>query len=601
VAGTSELSDRLQLRTPAQARAERRRLGFLRQPRVRWLSPPLLLKAGVDVGVSSTFGRLADKRELETAEQGDFFDYRSEDSGLWRGEELWIDYMSDTGDGWEATQTMAWLLGRERLPCGEQALPRGDLLLLGGDQVYPAPGEDGVAYEDRFLGPFAAASGGNSSHDLFVVPGNHDWYDGLVAFQRIFCRPDSIEAKRIGDWQTRQKRSYWALRLPHDWWIWAIDIQLDTYIDNQQLDYFERAAAQLGAGQRVVLLTAKPSWIKAEPDQLAPPSWRNLAYFERKMIRERGADLVATLTGDLHHYSRYAPVSEGGDPVRITAGGGGAYMSPTHPLPDSIRLVPARGAEGVDYERTKIYPDAKTSKRLSWGAFLIPWHNPGFALLLGAVYALIAATILGTLDAGPEGLVTRAQQGGLGDFLGNCVSGPSLVAAGLLVLVLFAHADFQHRLAKLCAGTVHALAHLALVVFVAYLVLQPFATSVEGVWPWLATLGAELVAGLVGGSFLFTLYIFVVHRWRGQKASNHTNEVFAGQGIRDYKNFLRIHLDSDGRLTIYPLGVDRICRRWDLEESAAGPRFTPRGKQPRVAPIEQPQVFEPPGRGARPA
>ncbi len=577
MAEASDLSDRLRPRTRAQARAERRRLGFLRQPRVRWLNPPLLLKAGIDVAVSSTFGRFADKRELETADQGEFFDYRSRESPLWRGEELWIDYMADTGDGWEATQTMAWLLARDELtpaepglPSSEQGLRRGDLLLLGGDQVYPAPGEDGVAYEDRFLGPFGAVANDEKSHDIFVLPGNHDWYDGLVGFQRIFCRPDSIEAKRIGDWQTRQKRSYWALRLPHGWWIWAIDIQLDTYIDNEQLEYFEGIATQLGEGQRVILLTAKPSWVKAEADQLGPPSWRNLAYFERKMIRERGAELVATLTGDLHHYSRYAPVSEGDRPVRITSGGGGAYLSATHPLPETIDLVPARGADPARYERAEIYPDAKTSKRLSWGAFTIPWHNPGFALLLGGVYALVAATILGTLNAGPEGLVVAAQLGGLWDFLGNSAAGPSLVAAGLLVLILVAHADFAPWPARICAGAAHALAHLALVAVVAYLLAQPFAASAAGGWLWLTTLGAELLAGLIGGSFLFTLYIFVVHRWRGQKASNHTNEAFAAQGIRNYKNFLRIHLSDKGQVTVYALGVDRICRRWKLDGQADG-------------------------------
>lgn len=595
MAEANELGDRLRLRTGAQTRAERRRLGFLRQPRVRWLNPPLLLKAGVDVAVSSTFGRFADKRELETADQDEFFDYRSRESPLWRGEELWIDYMADTGDGWAATQTMAWLLARDELTCGdEQTLPRGDMLLLGGDQVYPAPGEDGVAYEDRFLGPFGAVANDEKPHDIFVLPGNHDWYDGLVGFQRIFCRPESIEAKRIGDWQTRQKRSYWALRLPHNWWIWAIDIQLDTYIDNEQLEYFERVATQLGEGQRVILLTAKPSWIKAEADQLGPPSWRNLAYFERRMIRERGADLVATLTGDLHHYSRYAPAREDDGPVRITSGGGGAYLSATHPLPETIDLVPARGAESVQYQRAEIYPDTKTSRRLSWGAFTIPWHNPGFALLLGGVYALAAATILGTLNAGPEGLVVTAQLGGLWDFLGNSAAGPSLVAAGLLVLVLIAHADFERKPVKICAGTAHALAHLALVAGVAYLLAQPFSTSADGVWLWLATLGAELLAGMIGGSLLFTLYLFVVHRWRGQKASNHTNEVFAGQGIRNYKNFLRIHLDGDGRVTVYALGVDRICRRWKLDETTAGPRFEPRGEQPQARPIEVLPDFEPP-------
>lgn len=557
------LKDHLHLRSKAAQKRERKQLGFLRQPRVRWLSPPLLLKAGIDVAVSSTFGRFADKRELETAEQGDFFDYRSPESELWRGEELWIDYLSDTGDGWEATQTMAWLLAQEELDTDEASLPRGDLLLLGGDQVYPAPGDDGVAYEDRFLGPFSASSAGGGLRDLFALPGNHDWYDGLVSFLRIFCRPDSIEAKRIGDWRTRQKRSYWALGLPHDWWIWAIDIQLDTFIDNEQLAYFERAAAQLGEDQRVILLTAKPSWLKAETGQFGPASWRNLAYFERKMIRERGAELAFTLTGDLHHYSRYEPTG-GGGPARITSGGGGAYLSATHSLPDPIYLTPAQGEGSEENQRSEIYPDAPTSRRLSWGAFLIPWHNPGFAALLGFVYAIGGAAALG--------------------------GGANLVVPGLLVAVLYAYADFERRLAKLAAGASHALVHLGVAAAIAY------AIDPESLGGWLALVGAELVAGSLLGSTLFAAYLLLVHLTRGHRAPQHTNEVFAGQGIRDYKNFLRIHLDRDGRLTLYALGVDRICREWDYRGADAQPRFAPRGERPAVKVVDE--VVRPPAGNA---
>ena len=133
--------------------------------------------------------------------------------------------------------------------------------MLGGDQVYPSASVE--AYEDHFLGPFAAALWSPdeaAAPDLWAVPGNHDWYDGLTSFLRVFCRKGGW----VGGWRTKQKCSYFALRLPHNWWLWAIDIQFDTYLDTKQLDYFEGVGAELGEQDRVVLVTAKPSWVRAE-------------------------------------------------------------------------------------------------------------------------------------------------------------------------------------------------------------------------------------------------------------------------------------------------------------------------------------------------
>ena len=161
------LKDRLRSRTASDLREERDELGFIRQPEVRWLSPGLLARAGVEVAVSGTFGKFADKREIQREPQ-DPLDYSSVG-------ELWIDYLSDTGDGWDATYTMAWLLAQPSLPFGDEELPRGSILLLGGDQVHPTAGPE--TYEDRFIGPFAAAlpqTDAPQGPELYALPGNHD-------------------------------------------------------------------------------------------------------------------------------------------------------------------------------------------------------------------------------------------------------------------------------------------------------------------------------------------------------------------------------------------------------------------------------------------
>ncbi len=70
---------------------------------------------------------------------------------------------------------MAWLLAQPSLPFGDEELPRGSVLLLGGDQVYPTAGPE--AYEDRFIGPCPAAlpqTGSPQGPELYALPGNHD-------------------------------------------------------------------------------------------------------------------------------------------------------------------------------------------------------------------------------------------------------------------------------------------------------------------------------------------------------------------------------------------------------------------------------------------
>jgi hypothetical protein len=54
------------------------------------------------------------------------------------------------------------------------------------------------------------------------------------------------------------------------------------------------------------------------------------------------------------------------------------------------------------------------------------------------------------------------------------------------------------------------------------------------------------------------LYLIVSERVFGW----HDNEVFSCQSIEGYANFLRLRLDEEGGLTIYPIGVTRIPRNW---------------------------------------
>jgi hypothetical protein len=47
--------------------------------------------------------------------------------------ELWFDFMADTGDGGNSTYSVARLLAQPSLTVGDLKLPRGHLLIVGGD------------------------------------------------------------------------------------------------------------------------------------------------------------------------------------------------------------------------------------------------------------------------------------------------------------------------------------------------------------------------------------------------------------------------------------------------------------------------------------
>ena len=79
-----------------------------------------------------------------------------------------------------------------------------------------------------------------------------------------------------------------------------------------------------------------------------------------------------------------------------------------------------------------------------------------------------------------------------------------------------------------------------------------------------------LIGGFVGG-FVIGVYLLLSHlllKSHTGLRSVHANEVFNSQAIPDYKHFLRFHVDSDGVLTIYPIGVQKVVRKWRLNPTA---------------------------------
>jgi hypothetical protein len=320
-------------------------------PMVSWYDPRLLTRIGIRTIISNVFGQYADQRLIQAAtdtpdekELVGRYDFRdpTPDDPLRRVQlddqgAFWVDYLSDTGDGFESTLAMASLLAQPELPLpGGKRLPAGDTLIMGGDQCYPqATRED---YKKRLQSPFEwAYDVDKPERKLFAIPGNHDWYDGLNAFDGLFCssrdRLSKEHANTIGGYQCLQHRSYWALRLPYNWWIWGCDIQFSKYLDISQINYFRAVAQSMGAQDKVILCIAEPSWMLAEMQGADEEA----NFFKITAIaRERQSRICAVIAGDWHHYNRY--YAHDLDVHFITAGGGGSFLHPTHVLREHISV-----------------------------------------------------------------------------------------------------------------------------------------------------------------------------------------------------------------------------------------------------------------------
>lgn len=60
-----------------------------------------------------------------------------------------------------------------------------------------------------------------------------DWFDGLDTFMRYICH-----RSWLGGWLLPQSKSYFALQLPHGWWVFGLDQALHGDIDIFQFKYF---------------------------------------------------------------------------------------------------------------------------------------------------------------------------------------------------------------------------------------------------------------------------------------------------------------------------------------------------------------------------
>ncbi|HEV2746857.1 MAG TPA: hypothetical protein VGW34_06115 [Allosphingosinicella sp.] len=591
-----------------------------------WYNPVMLVQTATRVAISTVLGQAADRREAMAAanavEPQPFdvsFDYSARGTA-----DFWLDFIADTGDGWNSTFAMARLLARDSLvPDGaSEPLQRGSILVLGGDQVYPTASR--TDYDDRLIGPFEEAyhpEGGTPQWDagqrpdLYAIPGNHDWYDSLNAFFGLFCRRriqpkggigSDRDGKVIGGRQTRQTRSYFAIRLPGNWWLWGTDSQLEGYIDQPQIEYFEHVASHwMAAGSNLILCVGQPSWEYVDPKE-SKKAFANFSYLERLAGAATDLDgkplghrLKLVLTGDSHHYARYTE----GDRHYITCGGGGAFLHPTHHLEDAKRFEYEYPEPGTPYVRgappswrnfakQAIYPGWRESWLLTFWNFAFPIKNWKFPLALLPAYFLFTWLLhFNAKVSGRGSLAAELMRGSLADAVAAywrlAVESPWPVILALVALGGYRYfADVANSWGRTLVGGLHALAQAAAVTVATCWVIRGTAGWWDGGWGSFASLVAASAASALVSASVFGTYLWVALGL----FKRHWNEAFSSFAHRGYKSFLRLRIRPNGELCLYPIGLTNVP--WDRGRKSRNPPLQPHLIEAAIAIPPPPTVQE---------
>ena len=238
-------------------------------------------------------------------------------------------------------------------------------LIISSDVIYPAGAMKD--YENNFYLPFKGFN-----KPIYAIPGNHDWFDALEAFNANFLEPKAARAalaarasadfnltstdeeridrllqraKRLRDLyhirDARQRAPFFELQTS-DFALVAIDTGIRRTIDDRQLTWL-KGALERSKGKFIMAIVGHPKYAGGH-DTTIPSSYGTTPESAQHLLSNDAAlslrDLYAMLeragaqvlmAGDTHDFEYYLQEPDQGQnrqPAHyFVNGGGGAYLS----------------------------------------------------------------------------------------------------------------------------------------------------------------------------------------------------------------------------------------------------------------------------------
>lgn len=599
----------------------------------RWFEPIAMFSLVLRIWSTR---RMEDQRAQHPGDDGDdptahraqdprVFDFAQTDG------DFWFDYVADLGDAFDPTMCVAWHLGRTQLqrsdidpdyrvdpefgipdldipgldlrePEGaeldlrgpqEGAAPstrsaedvpdvfhRGQVLLMGGDLVYPNSSR--ARYRNQTLGPYGLAfeqsadSNEPAEAGLLAIPANHDWYGGIGPFREAFCRQD-----RIGGWRTAQHCSWWSARLAHDWWVWGLDTGLDGTINPAQFDYFRSVRDEMPNGARLIVCLPVPPWRLRERfvDQ-----FDTLARFFFGL----GLEPEVYLSGDHHISALHRRVrSDGEIEWHLTDGGGGAFQHPVHNLDREIPsshggLPEPEIAEEAPFELIASWPTNAESRAGTGGWWHLLFDRAAASLVgLLTLIQLGFMALVGADHRAPADLVRSVTETALDHLVPyGAITSLAVIAATTFGL---ARASSSSRGAMSWArgvGFFHGVAQagvLAGAQLGGNLMVRRVLDSMQDGTSAVATAAvtwAVLVVAAVAGAVVSIIVLGTYLRVANRQFRMHDNESYSARASGDNRHFARFRITPDGALSCYVIAFRHTGSGW-FESLAEDPSKPP--------------------------
>lgn len=587
-----------------------------KQRMTRWFEPLAMIR--LLLRIRSTM-QIDDQRNQDNTQPEAVFDYGAE------ADDFWFDYVADLGDAFDPTMCVAWHLGRDELlradidprlsldaefrgpmpmagsvpepPADDipERLPRGRLLLMGGDEVYPSGSP--ARYRNQVVGPYELAQNGpaqngpaqnrpdqngpdqdgsdqNDGPDLLALPANHDWYGGLRPFRDVFCAGEAF-----GGWQTAQGCSWWAARLAHGWWVWGVDTALDGKVNEAQYQYFRRVRDAMSIDDRLIVCIPVPMWRLRER---YIDRYDNLGRFFMGL----GVEPEVYLSGDHHIAALHRRDRPDDQPEwHLTSGGGGAFQHPVHNLDRRIPnehggLPEPAVADAAPLQLIATWPSNAESREGTGGWWHLLFDRAAISLIAALAALQLPFMWLAGADNRTAADNARSATETLTDHLWPVGALFSLVLVAIAMFGL-ARANSASRGATSWARSVgfgHGVAQA--VVFsggrlIGNLLVReasPDDLGAPGVdeLSWLTT-WAILSGVAVATGVLVIIVLGTYLRFANQQFRMHDNESYSAKHSGDNRNFSRFRISPDGTLSCYVIAFRYTGTGWADAIRTGGP------------------------------
>jgi hypothetical protein len=371
---------------------------------------------------------------------------------------------------------------------------------------------------------------------LLGIAGNHDWFDGLDGFARMFRarsgplakerasaapgaeRPIEhlvswMEAFAMGKhvvkrralplvgYEPVQRASYFALALAPGIDLWGVDRQLRQINFQQRRFFWDRRSA--APSNSLLLILPDPLYLYLQPSPIGAEMLQGLDL-------DPAYDPMLCLAGDVHHYERWRT----GPTVHLVAGGGGAFLH-------GARIARHEQMRPPEVE----FPGPAATRKL---LLQVPWRvaTGRAGIIPHLCLAALFAPALGVgLRSGPDAMdAVSVGAAALGAVACAALAGLRMATYRAVILL----ASAAGVLMALVPTATHAGFNAAL----AWLMVSPSPKT-----------AALLVFGLsiFGGAFVFGCYLAALALF----GLNH-DQAFAALGHPGYKHMIRMRARADG-------------------------------------------------------